>query len=234
MRSAISRRVARSGSGCPASRSSRSVTRLTHPRCATARARTGCRGSAYSAARVDERATAVLVDDPVVHEGDRPGAQGRLRVVRVLREDPVDGQPRPLGAQLQVGEHEVVLRREVPVEGDPGDRGLVDHPLHPDGLHALLVEQPVGGRDYSLARRGRASRATTQRSPRHATSCCRTRSIRHVTLVSHRPLSPDDHPRYRPPVDRTVALHGGSRDHCHRARAVTSGVADRPTWPPRA
>nr|WP_239465805.1 hypothetical protein [Gemmata sp. SH-PL17] len=46
---------------------------------------------------------------------------------------------------LEDGQDQVVLGREVGVEGHLGDPGLGDHPVDADGSNAVLVEQPVSG-----------------------------------------------------------------------------------------
>jgi hypothetical protein len=96
--------------------------------------------------RVDERAAAVLVDHPVLGERDLPGVQGAQRVTRVVVDDGLNGRPRLLFAVIQVRQHQVVLRRKVPVKGHPGYLGLLDEPLHADRLDAVAVKQPVRGR----------------------------------------------------------------------------------------
>ena len=57
--------------------------------------------------------------------------------------DPV---PRPaLLAPFEEGEHELVLRGEVPVEGRLGDAGAADHLVDADGAYAAPREQLIGG-----------------------------------------------------------------------------------------
>jgi hypothetical protein len=102
---------------------------------------------------VDERAAAVLVDHPVLGQRDRPGAQGAAGVAGVGVDNRLHRRLRPHLAVLQVGEDQVVLGREVPVEGHPGHLGLIDEPLHADRLDAVAVEEPVGRRQDPLARR---------------------------------------------------------------------------------
>ena len=85
--------------------------------------------------------------------------------------------------RLEVGRDQVVLGREVAVERDPGDLGLRDDALDPDRVDALVVEQPVGGRQDPLPR----LRRTSARSP------CRLRCwIGHRLLLRVRsvPLLP--------------------------------------------
>jgi hypothetical protein len=95
---------------------------------------------------VHERAAAVLVDHPVLSQRDRPGMQGGPGIARVRVDDRLHRRPRPDLALLQVGDDQIVLGREMPVEGHPGHLGLVDEPLYPDRLDAVSVEEAVRGR----------------------------------------------------------------------------------------
>jgi hypothetical protein len=99
---------------------------------------------------VHERAPAVLVDHPVLGQRDCPGVQGTPGVARVRVDDRLHRRPRPRLALFQVGEDQVVLGREMPVEGHPGHPGLVDEPLYPDRLDAAGVEEAVRGRQDAL------------------------------------------------------------------------------------
>jgi hypothetical protein len=97
--------------------------------------------------RVDERAAAVLVDHPVFGERDLPCVQGTERIARVAVDERPHGRPRRIFAVFQVRHDQVVFRREVPVEGDPGHLRLLDEALHADRLDPVGVEQLVGCRE---------------------------------------------------------------------------------------
>jgi hypothetical protein len=102
--------------------------------------------------RVDERAAAVLVDHPVSGERDFPRVQGTERIAGVAVDERLHGRPRLIFARLQVGQDQVVFRREVPVEGDPGHLRLLDEALHADRLDAVAVELLVGRREDAVPR----------------------------------------------------------------------------------
>ena len=101
---------------------------------------------------VDERAALEVVFlEPLVEEvEDREQLLFRgLSAAPGLRLDPV---PRPkLLALLQERQHEVVLGREVAVEGGLGDRGAPDHLVDADRSHAAPREQLVGAVENSLS-----------------------------------------------------------------------------------
>ena len=90
---------------------------------------------------VAERAAPV---GAVRHQGGHLPSQRDERLVR--------GQPggrvvrlrvQSLGELLQVGEHQLVLAGEVPVEHVLAGAGRLDQLAHADGIHAALVEEPV-------------------------------------------------------------------------------------------
>ena len=54
---------------------------------------------------------------------------------------------------MQVCRYEVVLRREVPVEGDPGDPSVDDDPVDPDRPDPFAVEEAIGGLENPVPRR---------------------------------------------------------------------------------
>ena len=59
--------------------------------------------------------------------------------------DDVGPGPELLVGVGEVGDDEVVLGGEVPVQGGLGDPGPLDDQVDPDGVEAVLVEQAGGG-----------------------------------------------------------------------------------------
>jgi hypothetical protein len=92
---------------------------------------------------VEKRAAAVVrgLDLP----GHRPD-HGHQLTGEVALEGPgggVDGGRPLLQGPLQVGHDQLVLAAELPVEQVLAAAALVDQLLKTDGVHALLVEQPL-------------------------------------------------------------------------------------------
>jgi hypothetical protein len=57
-------------------------------------------------------------------------------------------------AIFEEGAHQIVLAREMPVEGRLGDAGLGNHAVDAGGAHAVAIEQVVSGEQDAPARGG--------------------------------------------------------------------------------
>ena len=102
---------------------------------------------------VDERAALEIVaPEPLVEH-----VEDREQLLAGLRCPPLDLGFQPvLGPQLLAAleerEHEVVLRREVPVQRQGATPARADDIVEPDRADSLLREQLVGGREDAFAR----------------------------------------------------------------------------------
>ena len=134
---------------------------------------------------VDERATveAVLVEPLVEDVEDRE--QALLRSRPLVPRAGLDAPARPdLLAALEERDHELVLRREMPVERRLGDGRALDHLVDSDSADAAAGEELVGTLEDPLARRHArtALRSFRPSLPNHS------RVDRQVCLVIDRPF----------------------------------------------
>ena len=176
----VSERARPRGSGAPASAAS-PVTHVEDRVLVGDRAGVDRRAGRGLGGGVEERAAPVAVAPAGGAEGveqadqlvGRLGPGGGGGVVQLAAPDAVD--------PVEVGEHEVVLRREPLVEGRLGHARLGDDPVDPDGPDAVGVEEPERGVEDALA--GGGGHGVDRRQ------ICLLASIRHRQTCLCQPLS---------------------------------------------